>query len=699
MPKKPSQSASSGAPRVRTVEDSVQAVLATTPAPVGAPASPASTVGAVDVPGGSVSSAVSSAPTSATGGAGVASPVTITTVAPATQQTGAVARSTAPVAVVPQPVLSAPAAVPTLPPGRDVSAVVPAQTTAPIVTAGGVPYPFRFDPLTGMPLTDADRSLAASLALPPPARQAPSTVVSAPSSSGARPRTTVQERFARDPVFSSIAQQLDQVAPDGLYDPARATPVPLRHAAASPQYTDVRLDAAARSPSVPQTGLDTPGLEDRLVSLMSRAVDQAVQQIASATSVDTQGTAPAGSPPVSLLPQPTVDPPHSYGAAPFVPGQDFGQSAVGYPHPDSALVSLQGPASVMPPRWHAPPRDAYPAAPASHSGSYHSGGFPNTSIWRLRYDGRTGNLDNYLAQLDAVAQVREWTDNEKGAVLIASLEGNASRVMSAIPRGCTSYALISQKLRDMFEPEANVAAYKVQFQGRLRKPCEAAQDYSLCLRELAVKAFPGLDHANLEQFILHQYIHGQPQWLRVLLPSGNHRTVESAVAATLQVEAYAAGAPSPQPVPSAPGSFTPPPAVHATQGHPVFPALPWSQPAPFAAPGMSSASAADVPESDQEGDDLAFVAEVMSELIGLDISGLTSCAALQSTPGAEPSCHYCGKPGHFWSKCRALINELRKRRGLPPRAPAHPGRSGGPRPYQNRSGSESHHQGNSRGTK
>ena len=362
------------------------------------------------------------------------------------------------------------------------------------------------------------------------------------------------------------------------------------------------------------------------------------------------------------------------------PGFQFSGNTV--PGHNGMATSHQEPQG--PPRGenHRPP---YESDRASGYGD-HPRRMPNTSIWRKPYDGRNVDLANYLAMFDCVARAQGWDDTEKGMVLMANLDGRASGVVNNIPPGCISYDIISSKLRQMFAPEANVIAYKAQFQHRVRGPLEEAQDYSLALRELAGKAYPRMDHESLEQLMVDQYIRGQPSYIRFALASGSHTELNRAVATTIQLEAYARDPVAPEPAKQQGGRRAPAIAAASQAGPgpqnppaPEWPGLYFGPSPPTATASQAEAGGyTDQPEVTDE-----LLADMFLSMSGLSLQDTPQCHATNQT-GAPRPCYFCGKPGHFWMRCRALMDKLRER-GFTGRVPDRTNRQGGSqnKPSQN----------------
>ena len=277
----------------------------------------------------------------------------------------------------------------------------------------------------------------------------------------------------------------------------------------------------------------------------------------------------------------------------------------------------------------------------------------NPGLWRLRYKGNS-DIGHYLAQFECVARAQDWDDTEKGTILLSNLEGDASRVMVDIPGGCISYTVIARKLRDMFAPEVNIVAYRAQFQCRQRHLEEAPHEFALALRELVSKAFPSLDHTAIESMLVDQYIKGQPQYAKFALAGVAHKTLQEAVAATVRVEAYSRPAAAPSPVSQ---GLAPPASQFYKRGQTNR-----SDPVALGTlPGKSARAAQSRADSSDEMEEASNVyADLFCQLMGVD---LPETAAECHNVGSNTSrpCYFCGKPGHFWGQCRALLEQLKSR--------------------------------------
>ena len=473
--------------------------------------------------------------------------------------------------------------------------------------------------------------------LPPPASD-PQVSASAP---------TGDTLLADDPQLSHLARCMNELAPRGRYAGRDATQV--TRSRSLPR--DVRL----KDPRVPVAPVPTVAPTFVAAPPPQNVVSGAPWNQASSgqANVFTDGSNISVTPPGLSAPysgfNPTVypmqaAPPQAYGQWGPVPPVN----TTGYTNQMSDPLTPPQPTT---PSVHWPDsRSAGMLSPvrSGFTGSrINAGQRPNVSLWRLRFDGRNVGLDNYLAQLDCVAAAHGWDDTDKGTVLLSNLEGNASRVMNSIPAGCVSYTVIAQKLKQMFAPESNTVAYKAQFQCRMRGANETSHEYSLTLQDLATKAYPHTDLAFLDGLVLDQFIRGQPAYVRFALASGCHTRLERAVAAAIALEAYSKDTGAT--MPPQPGAARKPVAVNQLAGIPNPYDLSWQQ-------------EASTPEAETStGDDLTeSMMELLAQTVGIPFQAPPQCGATQQRQNTRP-CYFCGKPGHFWMECRALLEKLRER--------------------------------------
>ena len=341
-----------------------------------------------------------------------------------------------------------------------------------------------------------------------------------------------------------------------------------------------------------------------------------------------------------------------------------------------------------------------------HRGSRrHSGRdkFPaDVRCWTQRYDG-TQDLDAYLSQLELVGHMRGWTDHDLGIALVQNLKGKATMALKTLS-GPPTYAALVQRLRTVFEPHAHANSYKTQLFTRTRQTGETNQDFALALSDLASKAFPELDAHGRDAMALHAFQSGQPTWLRVILASADLRSMGDAVSAALRIESAHKG--RLQQAPTQPPQL---PAVAATVHYPQYhddayqgytlPVVP-EHDDPFVESDYAIPLEYDNPNPSGDGQtrdhidegSVDMLREAVTLITGVDLPGVAECHAASGGQQSASTCHYCGKPGHYWFRCWSVLELIRQRRiargeTVPPVSTStgfQGSRPRGPRPQQQR---------------
>ena len=309
----------------------------------------------------------------------------------------------------------------------------------------------------------------------------------------------------------------------------------------------------------------------------------------------------------------------------------------------------------------------------------------NPSVWKLRFDGTNFDLGNYLDQFLVVANRQGWDDEEKGAVLIGSLEGIASKIMSQLPKGCTSFTVIAVRLKEMFSSEASVIAYRTQFQCRSRGPSESCQAFAMSLMELAHKGYPQLGFSTVQQLLVDRFISGQSQSIRFALAPTMYSTLESAVAATIRLETLAQTQTPPTNVPNSSDAAQPqqPQKGGRNRRYNASVAFGFPEGHPASSDGYSYSTdndsgvtqeqlAVDFQESYVHSEVASaqpnsaesmcqILALIVSESAGFQqIDAFFSNAVVRGGPRSPRGCFYCDRPGHMFKDCRILISRIRE---------------------------------------
>jgi len=554
---------------------------------------------------------------------------------------------------------------------------------------------------------------------PPPAtagRGLPQPGSTATANSG-RPAASSQSRFRQDPAYRNIVNTMTNVAPDGRYSGGNGQfytgQDPTSQVTSQQQGYDPNFDP----------GMPLFAQNQREVALLQQAVQATLLQVANqsllkgnqssvqppavaspptAVHVPSPGYAPPGPQTTQSLSAPQPPVPNLGSAAyppqatdPLIAAQQ--QQQVAYPTagppyaaPPAAPQALYQPPVVpqatyqppvvqpaVQPQVLAPPVQQQVVQPRLPTQCYSSSDYGdsdggplrrvNTSMWKTRFNGKNIELSHYLATLDAVASQQGWDDSVKGSLLLAGLEGDATRVMSSLPKGCTSYDTICTHLKDLFDPEANILAYKSQFLCRMRGPNEDNQEFAVALRVLANKAFPHDNEATVTANLIHQFTAGQPAFLLYGVSTSGHKTLQEAVASAIRLESMTSHAVKPGSTHYIKDQKA---RANCAAGLPYNPLDLWPHQAlgsfptmdapPTPAPRAAVASQVQSYDCHQEEDE--GMAAMVASLTGMEMYGIAECNAYQTqNRTGQRTCFSCGQPGHMWRDCPAVKQEQGRR--------------------------------------
>ena len=117
-----------------------------------------------------------------------------------------------------------------------------------------------------------------------------------------------------------------------------------------------------------------------------------------------------------------------------------------------------------------------------------STGLPNDWVaWRTTY----GNIAN----------LKNWTDDQRKAQLIAAMEGTAVRMVTHVDTGPLLWNQVLDAYGNHFLPAAQSHLAETQFQSAKQGEREAIVAWHTRLRELFSRANPGVDEENSKQLI------------------------------------------------------------------------------------------------------------------------------------------------------------------------------------------------------
>ena len=115
--------------------------------------------------------------------------------------------------------------------------------------------------------------------------------------------------------------------------------------------------------------------------------------------------------------------------------------------------------------------------------------FNRREIKAATYDGSTSWID-YRTHFQTVAKLNEWTEEEKGLFLAASLRGHAQAVPGDLPGDNTEYQYLVKALEERFAPPNQTELYRVQLRERRKRASETMPELGHSIRRSVNLAYP-----------------------------------------------------------------------------------------------------------------------------------------------------------------------------------------------------------------
>ena len=161
------------------------------------------------------------------------------------------------------------------------------------------------------------------------------------------------------------------------------------------------------------------------------------------------------------------------------------------------------------------------------------------------FSGET-SWEDWKLHFEDVAEVNSWSADDKLKWLRVRLTGRAQRAFHRLPtESKATYDAATIAMQQRFEPKSRTTRYQAEFEARRKKPAESWADLGDDLRSLVDKAYPDLQAEARECLALQRYLQQleQPQ-VAFGVKQTRPKTVDDAVAATLEMESYTATKPA-----------------------------------------------------------------------------------------------------------------------------------------------------------
>lgn len=149
--------------------------------------------------------------------------------------------------------------------------------------------------------------------------------------------------------------------------------------------------------------------------------------------------------------------------------------------------------------------------------------------------------EQWIGHFENVAAVNDWDDANKLKWLKVRLTGRAQAAFDRLSdENKNDYKKAKDALQERFEPAARKHRYQAEMQIRRKKKGESWADFADDLRFLADKAYPELQVEGRERLALNNYLAqlDNPQ-VAFAVKQRNPQSLDAAVSATLELEAYA----------------------------------------------------------------------------------------------------------------------------------------------------------------
>jgi hypothetical protein len=138
-----------------------------------------------------------------------------------------------------------------------------------------------------------------------------------------------------------------------------------------------------------------------------------------------------------------------------------------------------------------------------------------------------------------VAKLNEWTEEEKGLFLAASLRGQAQAVLGDLPGDNTDYQYLVTALEERFAPPNQTELYRVQLRGRRKRASETMPELGHSIRRLANIAYPKALADVRETSALEQFLDSLPNLdMRIRIKQVRPKDLNDAIRHAVEYEAY-----------------------------------------------------------------------------------------------------------------------------------------------------------------
>nr|XP_034338992.1 uncharacterized protein LOC117693065 [Crassostrea gigas] len=164
--------------------------------------------------------------------------------------------------------------------------------------------------------------------------------------------------------------------------------------------------------------------------------------------------------------------------------------------------------------------------------------FTRREVKVATYDGSGSWLD-YKTHFNTLGKLNEWTEEEKGLFLAASLFGQAQAVLGNLPGDNTDYYYLVQALEERFAPPNQTELYRVQLRERRKRASETIPELGQAVRRLANLAYLKAPSEVRETLAIEQFLDALPDSdMRIRIKQARPRDLNDAIKHAVELEAY-----------------------------------------------------------------------------------------------------------------------------------------------------------------
>ena len=172
-------------------------------------------------------------------------------------------------------------------------------------------------------------------------------------------------------------------------------------------------------------------------------------------------------------------------------------------------------------------------------GNFDSRGYKNRrEVKPATYDG-SGSWIDYYTHFRTVSKLNQWTENEKGLFLAASLRGQAQSVLGDLPGDSSDYRYLVQALEERFAPPNQTELYRVQLRDRRKRAAETIPELGQSVRRLTNLAYPRAPTEVKETLAMEQFLDALPDSdMRIRIKQARPQNLNDAIRHAVELEAY-----------------------------------------------------------------------------------------------------------------------------------------------------------------